>query len=122
MPSLASGEGTALLERFPGADIICFGHLGDGNLHYNAFVPGRSRSDAAAREAADVTTVVYDVVQRYEGSFSAEHGIGLAKVEDMRRYKSPVELALMASLKRTLDPHGIMNPGKVLELRGTSGS
>ena len=69
-----------------------------------------------------MTTVVYDVVQRYEGSFSAEHGIGLAKVEDMRRYKSPVELALMASLKRTLDPHGIMNPGKVLELRGTSGS
>ena len=122
IPAFIREARTALLERFPGADIICFGHLGDGNLHYNAFVPGRSRSDAAAREAADVTTVVYDVVQRYEGSFSAEHGIGLAKVEDMRRYKSPVELALMASLKRTLDPHGIMNPGKVLELRGTSGS
>jgi len=110
----------ALLERFPGANIICFGHLGDGNLHYNAFIPGRLRADAAAREAADVTTLVYDVVHRYEGSFSAEHGVGLAKLADMVRYKSPVELELMAVLKRTLDPHGIMNPGKVLESRRQS--
>ena len=69
---------------FPGATCICFGHLGDGNLHYNAFVPGRMRSDAAAREAHDVTDLVYDLVQRYGGSFSAEHGIGLAKVAGAR--------------------------------------
>ena len=109
-------EARALLKaRFSGANIICFGHVGDGNLHYNAFIPGRSRADAAAREAHDVTDVVYDLVQRYGGSFSAEHGVGLAKVAELKRYKNPVELELMHSIKRTLDPQGLMNPGKVLE-------
>jgi len=117
IPDFIREARAALLARFPGANIICFGHLGDGNLHYNAFIPGRNRSDAAAREAQDVTTLVYDIVHRYDGSFSAEHGIGLAKVRDMVRYKSALEMELMASIKRTLDPHGIMNPGKVLELR-----
>ena len=120
IPSFIREARVALLERFPGSNIICFGHLGDGNLHYNAFIPGRQRADAAAREASDVTTLIYDVVHRYEGSFSAEHGVGLAKLADMVRYKSPVELELMATLKRTLDPHGIMNPGKVLEPRRQS--
>jgi FAD/FMN-containing dehydrogenase len=122
IPAFIREARAALLGRFPGANIICFGHLGDGNLHYNTFVPGRLRSDAQAREANDVTTLVYDVVQRYGGSFSAEHGVGLAKLEDMVRYKSPVELALMHTLKRTLDPHNIMNPGKVLELGRQQGS
>jgi FAD/FMN-containing dehydrogenase len=104
----------ALETRFPGANLICFGHLGDGNLHYNVFIPGRARADAAAREAHDVTDLVYDLVQGYGGSFSAEHGVGLAKVAELRRYKSPVELELMRSIKRALDPKGLMNPGKVL--------
>jgi FAD/FMN-containing dehydrogenase len=104
----------ALEARFPGAHLICFGHLGDGNLHYNVFIPGRARADAAAREAHDVTDLVYDLVQTYGGSFSAEHGVGLAKVAELRRYKSPVELELMRAIKRTLDPKGLMNPGKVL--------
>jgi len=114
VPAFIHEAQTALRNRFSGVDIICFGHLGDGNLHYNAFLPGRSRSDPAARDAHDVTAVVYDIVQRYQGSFSAEHGIGLAKLGDMARYKSPVELALMYTLKSALDPRGIMNPGKVL--------
>ncbi|HEX6006111.1 MAG TPA: FAD-binding oxidoreductase [Burkholderiales bacterium] len=117
IPAFIREARTALLGRFPGANIICFGHLGDGNLHYNTFVPGRNRNDAAAREANDVTTVVYDVVQRYAGSFSAEHGIGLAKLNEMRRYKSAVEMSLMTTVKRALDPHNLLNPGKVLELR-----
>ena len=108
-------EGRGALEgRFPGAHLICFGHLGDGNLHYNVFIPGRARADAAAREAHDVTDLVYDIVQQYGGSFSAEHGVGMAKVQELGRYKSPVELELMRSIKRTLDPEGLMNPGKVL--------
>jgi len=116
IPEFIRQARSALNDRFPGVDIICFGHLGDGNLHYNAFVAGRDRSDAAAREAHDVTAVVYDIVQRYHGSFSAEHGIGLAKLDEMKRYKDPVELALMLTLKRAIDPRGIMNPGKVLPL------
>ena len=114
VPAFIRDAERALLERFPGADIICFGHLGDGNLHYNTYVAGRLRSDAQAREAHDVTDVVYDVVHRYGGSFSAEHGIGIAKVAELRRYKSPVEVELMLSIKQTLDPLRIMNPGKVL--------
>jgi FAD/FMN-containing dehydrogenase len=116
IPQFIREAGPALDAKFPGAEVICFGHLGDGNLHYNAFVPGRARSDAAAREANDVTTVIYDLVQRYGGSFSAEHGIGLAKVDELKRYKSAVEIDLMRTVKHALDPQGIMNPGKVLEL------
>ena len=114
IPAFIREARSALARRFPGVDIICFGHLGDGNLHYNAFVRGRNRSDAVAREARDVTEVLYDIVQRHQGSFSAEHGIGLAKIEELRRYKSAVEIELMHTLKHALDPANIMNPGKVL--------
>ena len=103
-----------LKARFPTPDILCFGHLGDGNLHYNTYVAGRLRTDAAAREAHDVTDAIYDIVQTYGGSFSAEHGVGLAKVAELARYKSAVEIGLMRDIKRTLDPHQLMNPGKVL--------
>ncbi len=114
VPAFIIEARAALEQRFPGANIICFGHLGDGNLHYNAFVAGRNRDDAAARDAHDVTEVVYDIVQRYQGSFSAEHGIGVYKVGDLKRYKNAVEVDLMRTLKRALDPDNIMNPGKVL--------
>lgn len=114
IPAFIEEARAALENRFPGVDIICFGHLGDGNLHYNAFIPGRSRIAAAARIAHDVTDLVYDIVQHYQGSFSAEHGIGLAKVEELRRYKSAVEIELMRTLKHAIDPGNIMNPGKVL--------
>jgi FAD/FMN-containing dehydrogenase len=118
IPAFVAEAREALQRRFPGAAIICFGHLGDGNLHYNCFVPGRERADAAAREARDVTDLVYDIVQRYGGSFSAEHGIGRAKVAELARYKSAVEIDLMRAVKRALDPRGIMNPGKVLAAGG----
>jgi FAD/FMN-containing dehydrogenase len=114
VPAFIGAAQAALEQRFPGVEVICFGHLGDGNLHYNAFVPGRLRADPAARDAQDVAEVVYDILPRFGGSFSAEHGIGLAKVAQLARYKSPVELELMRTLKRTLDPGNIMNPGKVL--------
>ncbi|MGH8622680.1 MAG: FAD-binding oxidoreductase, partial [Burkholderiales bacterium] len=108
-------EGGAALERaFPGARLICFGHLGDGNLHYNCFIPGRDHTDPAALAATDVNRTVLDVVRRFGGSFSAEHGIGQAKREELKRYKSPIEIELMRALKRALDPRGIMNPEKVL--------
>ncbi len=114
IPEFIREAQAALEARFPGVRLICFGHLGDGNLHYNAYLPERLRSDAAARDAHDVTETVYDIVQRYGGSFSAEHGIGLSKVAELARYKDPVELDLMRTLKRALDPRGLMNPGKVL--------
>lgn len=114
VPAFIAAAQAALEQQFPGIEVICFGHLGDGNLHYNAFVPGRLRADPAAQDAQDVAQLVYGMLQRFGGSFSAEHGIGLAKVAQLARYKSPVELELMRTLKRTLDPANIMNPGKVL--------
>ncbi len=114
IPEFIREAQAALEARFPDVRLICFGHLGDGNLHYNAYLPNRLRTDAAAREAHDITETVYDIVQRYGGSFSAEHGIGLSKVAELARYKSAVELDLMRTVKRALDPQGLMNPGKVL--------
>ncbi|HXV10224.1 MAG TPA: FAD-binding oxidoreductase [Burkholderiales bacterium] len=114
IPDFITSAAAALETGFPGTRIICFGHLGDGNLHYNAFVPGRSRGNPGDRAATDVNRVVHDVVHRFEGSFSAEHGIGQSKRGELAHYKSAVEIELMRALKRTFDPHGIMNPGKVL--------
>jgi len=114
VPSFIGEAQSALQARFPGANVICFGHLGDGNLHYNAFVPGRSREDPEARQADDVTRIVYDIVSRYHGSFSAEHGIGQSKLGEMARYKSGTELDMMRMIKSLFDPNNIMNPGKVL--------
>jgi FAD/FMN-containing dehydrogenase len=114
IPDFITSAAAALETGFPGARVICFGHLGDGNLHYNAFVPGRSRDNPVHRAATDVNRVVHDVVHRFEGSFSAEHGIGQSKRGELAHYKSAVEIELMRALKRAFDPHGIMNPGKVL--------
>ena len=114
IPEFIAEAGVALERAFPGARVICFGHLGDGNLHYNCFVPGRNRGDAAALAATDVNRAVLDVVQRFAGSFSAEHGIGQAKRAELARYKGALEIEMMRKLKRAFDPRNIMNPGKVL--------
>ncbi|MBI2294033.1 MAG: FAD-binding oxidoreductase [Betaproteobacteria bacterium] len=114
IPEFIATASHALEARFPGVRIICFGHVGDGNLHFNAFVPGRERTDPQARAATDVNRVVHDIVYRFGGSVSAEHGIGQAKRGELEHYKGGVELELMRALKHTLDPHNLMNPGKVL--------
>ena len=96
--------------------INCFGHLGDGNLHYNVFPqPGRSRDDHEDARPA-IKRAVHDLVDEMGGSVSAEHGIGRLKVEDLERYGDPAKLAAMRAIKAALDPRGIMNPGAVLRL------
>ncbi|MDR6397414.1 FAD/FMN-containing dehydrogenase [Herbaspirillum seropedicae] len=98
----------------PGCRMVTFGHLGDGNLHYNVSPPeGVADSDFIARQAA-INRVVHDSVDRFGGSISAEHGLGALKREEITRYKSPVELQLMRAIKLALDPQQLMNPGKVL--------
>ncbi|HSD99322.1 MAG TPA: FAD-binding oxidoreductase [Burkholderiales bacterium] len=114
IPEFIAEAGAALERDFPGAQVLCFGHIGDGNLHYNCFVPGRNRGDAAALAATDVNRAVLDVVQRFAGSFSAEHGVGQAKRGELARYKAALEIEMMRALKRAFDPQNIMNPGKVL--------
>lgn len=94
--------------------INCFGHLGDGNLHYNVFPgPGRSRVDYADLRFR-LPEAVYQMVVERGGSFSAEHGVGRLKVADLERWGDPVKLSAMRAIKAALDPHGIMNPGAVL--------
>jgi FAD/FMN-containing dehydrogenase len=92
--------------------IVCFGHFGDGNLHYNLFLP----EGAGCALSKELTRWVHDEVVRRDGSFSAEHGIGQLKVGEMRRYKNPAELALMQRIKKALDPEGLLNPGKVIPM------
>ena len=94
--------------------INCFGHLGDGNLHYNVFpAQGRSRDEYDALRGA-VKQTVHDLVSEMEGSVSAEHGIGRLKVSDLEKYGDPAKLAMLRAIKDALDPQGIMNPGAVL--------
>jgi FAD/FMN-containing dehydrogenase len=108
IPDFTQTAGDALAAAFSDAQIFCFGHVGDGNLHYNVG-PARLLD---VRDA--VSRIVYDAVDRLGGSISAEHGLGQLKREAIRSHKSALELELMRKLKATLDPGGLMNPGKVL--------
>jgi FAD/FMN-containing dehydrogenase len=107
-------EGGKRLAQVGHFRINCFGHLGDGNLHYNVFpLPGEARSDHEDKRAA-VKDCVHDLTHEMGGSVSAEHGVGRLKVGDLEKYGDPAKLAMMRAIKLALDPHGIMNPGAVL--------
>ncbi len=95
--------------------INCFGHLGDGNLHYNVFPPaGRQRSDYDAQRG-QIKSAIHDLVDKFGGSVSAEHGVGRLKTDELERYGDPAKLTAMRAIKSALDPKGIMNPGAVLK-------
>ncbi|MGE4372236.1 MAG: FAD-binding oxidoreductase [Xanthobacter sp.] len=108
-------EASALCEaRLPGLRVCAFGHMGDGNIHFNLTQPVGMDKAAFIARWEEFNRIVHDLVAEMEGSISAEHGIGLLKREELARYKPPEALALMATLKQALDPQGLMNPGKVL--------
>jgi len=111
IPAFLAEAQAELDAAFPGMRYVTFGHLGDGNLHYNLSPPAGT-TVAAASERAD--RIVYDLVARFGGSFSAEHGIGQLKRAELTRYKPAVEIELMRQIKRAFDPHGLLNPGKIL--------
>ncbi|HEY6515296.1 MAG TPA: FAD-binding oxidoreductase [Steroidobacteraceae bacterium] len=103
-----------IADNVPDARLVSYGHVGDGNLHFNLNqAAGADRATFLAREEP-VKRAIHDLVREFGGSFSAEHGIGRLKVGELERYASPVELDLMRAVKRTFDPNGILNPGKVL--------
>lgn len=99
---------------YPGVKIVSFGHLGDGNLHYNVAAPPGWDGEVFLEQQRDINRMVHDAVFRFGGSISAEHGLGQYKREEILRYKPLIEMELMRAIKRSLDPLGIMNPGKVL--------
>jgi FAD/FMN-containing dehydrogenase len=111
-------ETDALLEQhFPGVRLVNYGHLGDGNLHYNVQAPAGTDAQAFLRDQEGaINALVYAMVDRYNGSISAEHGIGSLKREKLAHHKSPVALNAMRAIKRALDPKNLMNPGRVLSI------
>lgn len=114
VPDLIAQAGTALAARWPGIRPYPFGHVGDGNIHYNVARPAGLDGPSFLAEAGAVTRIVHDIVTGLGGSISAEHGIGGRKRAELARVKDPVELDLFARIKALLDPRSIMNPGKVL--------
>jgi FAD/FMN-containing dehydrogenase len=105
----------ALRAAFPGVRIVAFGHMGDGNIHYNASMPDAAQNKAFIRQhEQEVRRMVHDITAGLEGSIAAEHGVGQLKRHELPLYKSELEMELMRSIKKTLDPQGLMNPGKVV--------
>uniref|UniRef100_UPI00034C24AE FAD-binding oxidoreductase n=1 Tax=Pseudacidovorax intermedius TaxID=433924 RepID=UPI00034C24AE len=115
IPAFCAETDALLAREIPGVRLVNFGHLGDGNLHYNVQAPAEGDAKAFLREQEKrVNELVYAQVQKFGGSFSAEHGIGSLKVETLEKHKSPVALSMMRAIKSALDPQGLLNPGRVL--------
>ncbi|MFC5521638.1 FAD-binding oxidoreductase [Polaromonas jejuensis] len=115
IPEFVRSTDALLKQAIPGVRLVNFGHLGDGNLHYNVQAPADGDAKAFLRDQEErVNSLVYDAVQRFDGSISAEHGVGSLKLEKLEKHKSPVALDLMRSIKQALDPQNLMNPGRVL--------
>jgi D-lactate dehydrogenase (cytochrome) len=102
-------------ERLPGVRPVPFGHLGDGNIHFNLSQPEAMASQDFLDLWGEITAGIDTIAVQLGGSFSAEHGIGALKTGELVRLRSDVELGLMRAIKQAIDPHGIMNPGKVIE-------
>jgi FAD/FMN-containing dehydrogenase len=117
VPRFIEVAGAWVAQHVPQGVLVAYGHLGDGNLHFN--ISQKAGTQAFQLQAVEqkARRAIHDLVKEFGGSFSAEHGIGQLKVFELERYAPPVELDLMRTLKRALDPNGIMNPGKVLQLR-----
>jgi len=114
-PDFCAATDAAITAAFPGARLVNFGHLGDGNLHYNVQAPeGQPAADFLSRHEAAINAIVYDAVQARAGSFSAEHGVGVLKRDELAQRKSPVAVAMMRAIKQALDPRGTLNPGRVV--------
>ena len=115
IPAFVAETDALLARQIRGVRLVDFGHLGDGNLHYNVQAPEGQDAAAFLREEEErINTLVFDAVARHGGSISAEHGIGSLKAAKLPHYKSPVALAMMHAIKQALDPQGLMNPGRVL--------
>jgi FAD/FMN-containing dehydrogenase len=114
IPAFLETADAALAQAFHGIRVVAFGHVGDGNLHYNLSKPDAQDNSTFIAAQPEVNRIVHDTVHALNGSISAEHGIGQLKREELLRYKSPVEIALMRTIKQALDPRGLMNPGKVV--------
>ena len=114
LPRFMAEAAAAVQAQVPAGRLVAYGHVGDGNLHFNVSVPLGGDDRAFLAHAPAIHDAVHDIVRQFRGSISAEHGIGRLKRAALARHKSPVDLEVMRAIKRALDPKGILNPGKVL--------
>ena len=120
IPEFVHVTDALLQQAIPGVRLVNFGHLGDGNLHYNVQAPEGADGAAFLRDHEDqVNTLVFDSVDAFNGSISAEHGVGSLKVDKLEKHKSPVALGMMRAIKTALDPQNLMNPGRVIRVPPT---
>lgn len=116
VPELLSEVESVVNASYPEFEIVWFGHIGDGNVHLNVLKPDAMEMEEFQRRCGEVSTWVFEIVQRHGGSISAEHGVGLLKKDYLHYSRSPLEIDIMRQIKRVFDPHGIMNPGKIFDL------
>lgn len=114
IPAFLEKAGMAVEKLAPGARVVAFGHMGDGNVHYDIIGPQGASEDFFDDKRAKIESAVYDVIDFFDGSISAEHGVGRHRKDSLAKRKSAVELDMMRAVKKALDPKGIMNPGKML--------
>jgi FAD/FMN-containing dehydrogenase len=117
VPEFLALADAAVMKVMPDARIVAFGHMGDGNIHYNISQPLGADTQAFLARWKEMNEIVHAIVLKLNGSISAEHGIGQLKRDELAAIRSPVEMALMHRIKHAFDPNGIMNPGKVLASR-----
>ena len=116
IPAFIAEAAAAVIKAYPGARPVPFGHLGDGNIHFNISQPESANKAAFLNHWAQINEIVHDIVHKYQGSISAEHGIGQSKIDEITRYKSNTAITTMRTIKRALDPNNIMNPGKLVRV------
>jgi FAD/FMN-containing dehydrogenase len=104
----------SVVKFMPESRVVAFGHIGDGNIHFNISQPKKSNKEDFLNKWESINKIVFDIVNDLDGSFSAEHGIGKLKREELKFYNPEIEINLMKSIKTTFDPKNILNPGKVL--------
>jgi FAD/FMN-containing dehydrogenase len=116
VPQFLNEVESVVTASYPDFEIVWYGHIGDGNLHLNILKPDAMPMDEFQQRCGEVSTQVFEIVERHGGSVSAEHGVGLLKKDYLHYSRSPLEIDIMRQIKRVFDPHGIMNPGKIFDL------
>jgi FAD/FMN-containing dehydrogenase len=115
VPAFLSEVDAVLSRAYPDFEVVWFGHIGDGNLHVNVLKPPALDRDGFVHKCQTVNTLLFDAIRHYDGSISAEHGVGLTKKPYLQYTRDAAEVAYMRALKQVFDPNGIMNPGKIFD-------